>query len=1791
MDATRRNPLINNSLTNRSASFIRIVDEKPNSIYEILKAGRPMNIVSLPALDDELPDEQTPEFLNALQVVSETDEQYLADLDALDLDNDELAYEKQVVAERQLKDRLRELLELAPRLTQEDANKLADHARNHGINPSFTLPEPSATADDDRFVDDDLQTLVLPRTFNARLGRIYSRAKTMAEEKGINAVYLTLGYLIWKDPSSSSNQDNFKSPLLILPVSINRERTPDGERYSVQLRDEAELMLNPVLQHKLSNEHGLSLELPEGGLETNTVEEIYAKIMEQAPRNLSWRIARQAVVGIYPFQGIELYNDLDPSDIDFSEFDVISQVFSGVGSSGSPPSYNEYSIDDVETTCGERLVPRLVLDADSSQLLALMKAADGQNMAIEGPPGSGKSQTIVNLIANAVGSGKRVLFVAQKGTALQVVLSRLKHLGLSDLVLPLMGKKADSQEFYEALKKRVDLHNTPIPTHTDSTRVDLQRRRSDLNGYVSVLGSSVPGTELTVHQVMGLAAKYGSDISVLPSGLRRCSPDLSGLSFTINSQLPSHLEALGNAWAEQLAEVQLQDGTIWATLQEGGRDYRALESLNKDMQELTENITSLESNYSQVDIGEHWLVCSEKENMRRLSETMRTCGEAMVKWETLAKNASKSKELTSELLNILNMKDAALRILGLSWELLTSFINHEKALDLVVESMDALQLKSCSLADLEARLEAAREGRSSLEQILAVRDFAEEITGLDDITPQELKCIAPPMLYNPLLADRKLIKHVSKAGLEDAQSLLAGASDLCMRLVKLDISTVKLPTHSRLKELVHIITSSGALSLFSKSYRTAKTDVMTLLALKQYSKPIALAKLEELAELYSAWQQNPIALSLGGFEEATIYERLSQHIEAVSSLTTELKRQRVSPERFAILADPDILDRVSEQAKSFTLVERDTHWNDIRSSLDVSGQEIEAIERLITDQSEFLRSLEECDFTSTENLRRLTRNLPVIKEAQQYFTLKEQSLHELMGKLYKGQETTTRHLEQFVTILDYFDSLGEATRDGVITEFLAGRVDLAELIIFHEKLVELHESRAEIDSIARQLGATSSLPDSLGDMRNLLERSLEDTLAKEKLIQRAVIYKDVAHHGLLDVIKTCEREGTIENLGGHLTPVIVKTLADELYLQHGEYITEFSGKRLDTLRSELKRLDQRLLGFAPEEVRSAAIGSATPPSGVGHGRKSAYTDMALIDHELNKQRRISPTKLISRARNALLELHPCWMMVPTAVASYLPRTELFDLVVIDEASQMTPEHSISALMRARQAIVVGDTNQLPPSNLFRGSTALDGDEDEDLATVEESILELANMQFHPKHRLQWHYRSRHESLIAFSNHYIYDDDLVIFPSPGGPPGAMGVELRRVDGVYGRGLNPTEAAVMVEGIIAFMERDADRSLGVVVMNQSQMEQINTLVIQESDRNPAVANYLDDWQARDDGLQSFFVKNLENVQGDERDVIFIGTVYGSDSLGKFAHNFGPINGVAGKRRLNVLFSRAKEKIVTYTSIPMDKLNPGEHNEGGILLKRWLEYSAKGSLGEVVRRDGRSEFGPDSPFEEHVIEQIEAMGFEAIPQVGVSNYYIDIGVRHKTYPYGYLCGVECDGASYHSTRSARERDILRQGVLERLGWNIYRIWSTDWFRDGLTQRDLLKNHLHERLEHQMAQAPSMFDVADEDHRSVDEYTNQDDEPHLTMDDELDTLIDDIVVDIGTKMVVRYLDGPRAGMKSKYFLCDSQNQSIDDETFQALAYKSPLGLAVKRETEGSIVSFEQPHGAVRVKIEELVD
>ena len=403
------------------------------------------------------------------------------------------------------------------------------------------------------------------------------------------------------------------------------------------------------------------------------------------------------------------------------------------------------------------------------------------------------------------------------------------------------------------------------------------------------------------------------------------------------------------------------------------------------------------------------------------------------------------------------------------------------------------------------------------------------------------------------------------------------------------------------------------------------------------------------------------------------------------------------------------------------------------------------------------------------------------------------------------------------------------------------------------------------------------------------------------------------------------------------------------------------------------------------------------------------------------------------------------MMGPMSVAQYLePGAFEFDLVVMDEASQVKPQDALGAIARGRQLIVVGDPKQLPPTSFFEKTI---DDEDEDNTAIEESesILD-ASLPMFVSRRLRWHYRSQHESLIAFSNYSFYDNDLVVFPSPYNDTTDYGVKFTRVKrGRFVKRRNIEEASVIAEAVGHHLLQRPKESLGVVAMSAEQREQIERAVELLEKEDPLVREAL---EKDKDSIEPLFIKNLENVQGDERDVIFISCTYGpADVGGRVLQRFGPINSDVGWRRLNVLFTRSKKRMHVFSSMGAEDILLSSSSKRGVkAFKEFLGFVESGHIFQP-QNTGRE---PDSDFEIAVINALQGKGFECEAQVGVAGFFIDLAIKDPGKPGRYLMGIECDGASYHSAKSVRDRDRLRQDVLERLGWRIRRIWSTDWFKN---------------------------------------------------------------------------------------------------------------------------------------------
>ncbi|MFF0202727.1 DUF3320 domain-containing protein [Streptomyces sp. NPDC005017] len=480
----------------------------------------------------------------------------------------------------------------------------------------------------------------------------------------------------------------------------------------------------------------------------------------------------------------------------------------------------------------------------------------------------------------------------------------------------------------------------------------------------------------------------------------------------------------------------------------------------------------------------------------------------------------------------------------------------------------------------------------------------------------------------------------------------------------------------------------------------------------------------------------------------------------------------------------------------------------------------------------------------------------------------------------------------------------------------------------------------------------------------------------------------------------------------------------------------------DQLVKRFQRADQDLVAAAHAEV-IAACNSRRP-------RRTSVGQAAVIRRESEKQRRHMPVRhLLQQTRDVVRLVKPCFMMSPLTVSQFLPPDFEFDVVVFDEASQVLPQDAVNSVYRGKALIVAGDQKQLPPTSFFSATgDSDDGDEwDDDATDSFESILDLCKasgvLRGLP---LRWHYRSRHENLIAFSNHDFYDNSMVTFPGALEQGPDIGVEFIKADGVYDRGGssdNPIEATKVAQRVIHHFDTRPEHTLGVVALSKSQAEAIEEAVQKARAARPDLDRHFTEGR-----LDGFFVKNLETVQGDERDVIILSIGYGPDHRGKLLSTFGPINREGGWRRLNVAVTRARRRMEVVASFHGGDL-PDSANKSVQHLKRYLQYAQHGPA--ILQTEAADpDAAPESPFEEEVIAVLRGWGYEVQPQVGVAGFRIDMAVRHPGASGTYALGIECDGAMYHSSRAARDRDRLREAVLRDLGWRLHRIWGTDWYRN---------------------------------------------------------------------------------------------------------------------------------------------
>jgi hypothetical protein len=1659
LDLTRRNPLLNTRFSDRSHSHVRVVDELPQLLLEKMMNGS-MQLVPLPPIEEIPKDENTQEFQSAFCAARQTDEVYLGKLESMDHRSEESA-EQLVTAERDLRDRLRVELGLHPRQTRTNI-KLVHHARNNHIRPEYELPLLSETHSDGRHDDDLIQTLLLPDLFERRLNSIRNKCNTWSQETGISVLKTAFGFVEWKDKPTS---DVSLAPLILLPVELERKKTQSGYKYSVNSQDENP-EANTVLIEKMKLE---GLEFPVFDPEQMTVEDYFDKVKSIKLQGKQFVVRRQVAIGVFPSARMAMYYDLDTKMWEFIRNDVVKELLGGSSENTTDtPFGEEYEVDKPEI---EAKVPNLVMDADSSQFSTIVDVINKKNLAVEGPPGTGKSQTIVNTIATAISAGMKVLFVAEKMAALEVVRSRLDACEMGEFLLTLQANRASKAQVVQSIRDRIYLLPQRDPQRLDEKIDGFRRTRSELEKYIKIISTEYAETNFTVHDILGWGISAQDKLSEFPQIPIVC--EVPNFKSITKENLREIIE-VSDQFETALKKNRVH-GQHWSFVNRANIDpFSADEILNlaRDISRLSSNSILLRDNITSKALDKD-TECNKLEKLRDgLLEIKRDFDAIDIE---LVKRISNERALEKIDLFFSNKEEA----LSVYRKLQTQFTQPldeslQSTLSNLVEIVNEIGLQVFDINNANQIVDTARdeccaiqEEMAIISKVVSVKSFFLDKTihaivttcDIASSTPRSVLAMRKKPFESPLM--KVLITKLLK--MSDSLKRKKGELEADYYLESFDKNEIQ-RNHEA-------FVTAGFFSMFSSKYKISKRSHISMMKHKKFVKAKAIDQsrmmLKWFEELKSFNKSNELlGDSFDGLEtDYRLIESLINYYEQIQTKLSGVDNTEVR--EFLMRGDMELITALPEIDSSLSIRKSD-HSN--YESLSTKEKQLQS---RILKLEEYTKDLEGFMSVFIDYRNVDFKQLPdSIKELNMFHEM-QRSLNEdsefgiLLGSYYKGMQTNKAEIKSSIDMASKTVSLGRDLGAVMIQVFSDQDIETCAREL--ESIIKNDYRMEEQISTLAQLTNAKREEIVLSRNKQELSKFLEEASNnKGGLVAISIVNANrLAFHskGLSSIIDCLLlSEDKISGLSDIVVAVIGQLLARKVYTEYGEVLSVYDGSRLDHLRAKFAKLDNEIIKLSRKRIRAQIMEKSFPPSGIGRGRKSEWTDMALLHNEIEKKKRHVPVRdLTKRAGDALLEIKPCWMMSPLAVAQYVDKGDIaFDLVIIDEASQMTPEDSIGALSRCKQVMIVGDTNQLPPSNFFKKFID-ETDDDEDEKVTEESILEMANAVFRPARRLRWHYRSRHPGLIAFSNKYVYGNDLITFPPPSLNNEKQGVAYKKVDGTYKEGTNPKEAEEIVSAIIDFMHKNNDMSLGVVVLNQKQKD----LILEEFEgaiSNDSVASdYVEKWEECNDGLERFFVKNLENVQGDERDVIFIGTVYGPDEQGSVMQRFGPINGITGKRRLNVLFTRAKHKIVTFSSMNSNDIRAHDGaNEGAELLKYWLEYSATGKLLEV-ESTGRE---PDSVFEEYVIKQLKAIGCQPVPQVGVTGYFIDIGVKHPDWPHGFIMGVECDGATYHSTKSARDRDRLRQEVLEGLGWYLHRIWSTDWFNDPISEADRLRDVIESRL-----------------------------------------------------------------------------------------------------------------------------
>ncbi|MDR1312783.1 MAG: DUF4011 domain-containing protein, partial [Deltaproteobacteria bacterium] len=1408
---------------------------------------------------------------------------------------------------------------------------------------------------------------------NKRLLALFRQARTSLQEGGSNVLFLAIGFLAWTDGPKER-----QAPLILVPVALSRGTA--GSRFRLEALDD-EPRFNLTLIEMLRTRHSIgALDAMAADLPRDDKGLDVALILDAASSAVSglagWKVTQRATLGLFSFAKHLMWKDL--ADIEAAGRDrsseVLNLLINRVPLPEAPaPFAAPGELDD-------RLMPAdefLPLRADSSQLAAVVRAASGGSFVLIGPPGTGKSQTIANLVAQCVAEGKTVLFVAEKAAALNVVHRRLQAQGLGGFCLELHSNRTDKL----AVVKRLHEEAASQPARdTGGWALDskgIEKARGALNAYARAVHRQAPSGMTAFSALGGLLTRWGQPDSELGP-----PADGRGLLALERGAVEAMLEAAGRLGA--LGRASRGKGSLMRYLGAPGWSPEWEEG-----------------------------VCASAARLTAAAERLRGFEAG---------------------LGPLSPPGVALSPLALSGPLfgLAAFLPAAEGGALSFVSQGAASPERARLA------EAARLLAEASAAMAAFRgDGAGEAAGLAGA----LDALAP------------LAPDVLSRGGFDLASVDRASVDFLLR------EALERPDLAR--PAWTLVASGGAGAVAAEASRALAllSEYGGAAAALEGSYDMDRALALDLAGLAALWD------SAGKAFFVTAYLRRRKVRKALAAAMTGQGGPAPSRPREEIAA----LSKAGRASAALGALPA-------LGALALAPGGTAAFKGRLTDPADFSRfsgalarmaaakpALDACARAMAEAALKIKG---VLAEADGVEAVMRSvppggdwagMMSKAAGLMLEGRTPYGAAAERASGVPGGPGPSGEAGRSGASDgpgRPWAARVARAAL---------------DADSFKAEAAAFMGLLGWRGDLGRLsfgeAERAAWDALAYRDSLNACVQYarlkKDADALGLGPFAEALEKGEVPE---GEEREALWRSICSRFVYQ----AVNADAKALGTTAADrghqlglLRKHYEAKLAGAVAHVRALRRGP-------GFADGLPKSELRLLEKEFGKKRRHLPVRrLLASLPELVPALTPCLLMSPQSVSQYLPADgEPFDLVVFDEASQIPSADAVGALARGRRAVVVGDPKQLPPTDFFQKRVEADEDSDEGDEEPLESILDDCLAAGFPKVSLGWHYRSRSESLISFSNGRYYGGGLVTFPSP--DASGQAVSFVKVDGAYERGqgrtrTNPPEAEAAAAEALRLLRSPASREAGfsvaVVTFNQPQQELIENILERERLADPSLEPFFDDALE-----EPVIVKNLENIQGDERGHVIFSVGYGPDAKGKMSLNFGPLNKPGGERRLNVAITRARLGVKVFASFYPDAIPEGERVAKGVAdLRDFMRYAARG--GAAARGPGA---GPaPSEFAGWVAGGLRGRGWKVDCCLGASGFKMDMAVIDPSDPSRYLAGVECDGESFRDAATAVDREILRGEVLAGLGWKIIRIWSMEWWKQsGISEAEARLDSLDAEL-----------------------------------------------------------------------------------------------------------------------------